>query len=114
VVSQVGAWVVKKNIMQHKAQWVTIFNEESESMRFTLEVLSDPELIEQIKMSREDHYSWKIQEVSRYNEIICILRHLIFGYESNNNDDFFDFIDLEQDTPSFLEVNFPDSCKRYA
>ena len=39
---------------EHKARWVTIPLDEYESMKSTIEVLSDPELMEQIKESRED------------------------------------------------------------
>ncbi len=39
---------------EHKARWITISSDEYESMKSTLEVLSDPELMEQIKESRED------------------------------------------------------------
>lgn len=39
---------------EHKAHWVTISSNEYESMKSILEVLSDSELIEQIKESRED------------------------------------------------------------
>jgi hypothetical protein len=30
-------------------------------------------------------------------------------FESNNDDDFFNFIDIEQDMPSFLKINFSDT-----
>ncbi|CAG1007109.1 MAG: hypothetical protein OIN86_10565 [Candidatus Methanoperedens sp.] len=40
---------------EHKAHWVTISSDEYESMKSTIEVLSDSELIEQIKESREDY-----------------------------------------------------------
>lgn len=39
---------------EHKARWITISSDEYESMKSTLEVLSDPELMEQIKESREN------------------------------------------------------------
>ena len=39
---------------EHKARWITISSDEYESMKSTLEVLSDQELMEQIKESRED------------------------------------------------------------
>ena len=42
---------------EHKAHWVTISSDEYESMKSTLEVLSDSELIDQIKESREDYNS---------------------------------------------------------
>jgi len=42
---------------EHKAHWVTISSDEYESMKSTIEVLSDSELIDQIKGSREDYKS---------------------------------------------------------
>jgi len=48
---------------EHKAQWVTISSDEYQSMKFTIEVLSDPELIEQIKESREDYNSGKFKKL---------------------------------------------------
>ncbi len=49
---------------EHKAHWVTISSDEYESMKATLEVLSDSELIEQIKESREDFKSGKYKKLS--------------------------------------------------
>ena len=43
-----------KSMGEHVAQWVTISSDEYESMKSTLEVLSDPELMEQIRESHED------------------------------------------------------------
>ena len=43
-----------KYVGEHVAHWVTIPREEYESMKSTLEVLSDPELMEQIRESDED------------------------------------------------------------
>jgi len=48
---------------EHKAQWVTISSDEYESMKSTIEVLSDSELIEQIKESREDYNSGKFKKL---------------------------------------------------
>lgn len=48
---------------EHKAQWVTISSDEYESMKSTLEVLSDPELIDQIKESRDDYNSGKFNKL---------------------------------------------------
>ena len=48
---------------EHKAQWVTISSDEYESMKSTLEVLSDSELIEQIKGSREDYSPGKFKKL---------------------------------------------------
>ncbi len=52
-----------EGIGEHKPQWVTISSDEYESMKSTLEVLSDSELIEQIKESREDYKSGKFQKL---------------------------------------------------
>ena len=48
---------------EHKAHWVTISSDEYESMKSTLEVLSDSELIDQIKESREDYKSGKFKKL---------------------------------------------------
>jgi PHD/YefM family antitoxin component YafN of YafNO toxin-antitoxin module len=48
---------------EHKAQWVTISSDEYQSMKSTIEVLSDHELIEQIKESREDYNSGKFKKL---------------------------------------------------
>ncbi len=39
---------------RHEAEWVTISTDEYESMKATIEVLSDPELMEQLRKSNED------------------------------------------------------------
>jgi len=48
---------------EHKARWVTISSDEYESMKSTLEVLSDSELIEQIKESSEDFKTGKFKKL---------------------------------------------------
>jgi PHD/YefM family antitoxin component YafN of YafNO toxin-antitoxin module len=48
---------------EHKARWITISTDEYESMKSTLEVLSDPELIEQIKESREDFKAGRFKKL---------------------------------------------------
>jgi PHD/YefM family antitoxin component YafN of YafNO toxin-antitoxin module len=48
---------------EHKSHWVTISSDEYDSMKYTLEVLSDPELIEQIKESREDYKSGRFKKL---------------------------------------------------
>ncbi|VVB87782.1 Uncharacterised protein [uncultured archaeon] len=53
-----------KAIGEHKAQWVTISSDEYESMKSTLEVLTDSELLEQIKESREDYKSGRFIKLS--------------------------------------------------
>ena len=55
-------------------RWVTISSDEYESMKSTLEILSDPELMQQIEESREDF------KAGRYTE----LRELM---ENNNSTD---------------------------
>jgi len=39
---------------EHKTRWVTVSADEYESMKETIEVLSDKELVEQLKKSHED------------------------------------------------------------
>ena len=48
---------------EHKARWMTISTDEYESMKSTLEVLSDPELMEQIKESRDDFEAGRFKKV---------------------------------------------------
>lgn len=48
---------------EHKARWVTISSDEYESMKSTLEIMSDPELMQQIEESRDDF------EAGRYKEL---------------------------------------------
>jgi len=48
---------------EHKARWITISSDEYESMKSTLEVLSDPELMEQIKESRGDFKSGRFKKL---------------------------------------------------
>jgi PHD/YefM family antitoxin component YafN of YafNO toxin-antitoxin module len=48
---------------EHKAHWVTISSDEYESMKSTIDVLSDSELIEQIKESREDYKSGRFKKL---------------------------------------------------
>ncbi|MBL7117676.1 MAG: hypothetical protein ISS94_02680 [Candidatus Syntrophoarchaeum sp.] len=48
---------------EHKARWVTISTDEYESMKSTLEVLSDTELVEQIKESREDFKAGRFKKL---------------------------------------------------
>ena len=39
---------------EHKTAWITISLDEYESMKSTLEILSDPELMGQLRKSKED------------------------------------------------------------
>ncbi len=48
---------------EHKVQWVTISRDEYESMKSTLEVLTDSELIDQLKESRDDYNSGKFKKL---------------------------------------------------
>ena len=48
---------------EHKANWVTISSDEFESMKSTLEIMSDPELLQQIEESREDFKAGRYKEL---------------------------------------------------
>ncbi|MCK4399320.1 MAG: hypothetical protein KAV25_10065 [Methanophagales archaeon] len=48
---------------EHKARWMTISTDEYESMKSTLDVLSDPELMEQIKESRDDFKAGRFKKL---------------------------------------------------
>ncbi len=52
-----------KSFGEHKANWVTISSDEYESMKSTLEVMSDPELLQQIEESREDFKAGRHKEL---------------------------------------------------
>ena len=49
---------------EHRARWVTISNDEYESMKSTIEVLSDNELLKQIQESREDYRRGRFKKLS--------------------------------------------------
>ena len=49
---------------EHKARWVTISSDEYESMKSTLEVLSDAELLDQISESRADYKKGRFKKLS--------------------------------------------------
>ncbi|MBA1341936.1 MAG: hypothetical protein C5S40_07315 [ANME-2 cluster archaeon] len=53
---------------EHKAKWVTISSDEYESMKSTLEILSDPELMQQIEESREDFKAGRYKELRELEE----------------------------------------------
>ena len=53
---------------EHKARWVTISSDEYESMKSTLEILSDPELMQQIEESREDFNAGRYKELRELEE----------------------------------------------
>ena len=59
-----------KTFGEHKAHWITISSDEYESMKSTLEVLSNPELLEQIKESREDY------KAGRYKKLEDLIEEL--------------------------------------
>ncbi len=52
-----------KSFGEHKANWVTISSDEYESMKSTLEVMSDPELLQQIEESKEDFKAGRYKEL---------------------------------------------------
>ncbi len=52
-----------KSFGEHKANWVTISSDEYESMKSTLEVMSDPELLQQIEESLEDFKAGRYKEL---------------------------------------------------
>jgi len=52
-----------KSFGEHKANWVTISSDEYESMKSTLEVMSDPELLQQIEESRGDFKAGRYKEL---------------------------------------------------
>ena len=52
-----------KSMGEHVAQWVTISSDEYESMKSTLEVLSDPELMKQIRESEEEYKAGNYKEL---------------------------------------------------
>ncbi len=52
-----------KSLREHMAQWVTISSDEYKSMKSTLEIISDPELLQQIEMSREDFRAGRYKEL---------------------------------------------------
>lgn len=57
-----------KSLGKHKEPWVTISSDEYESMKSTLEVLSDPELMQQIEESREDFKAGRYTELREFVE----------------------------------------------
>lgn len=52
-----------KTVGEHKASWITISSDEYESMKSTLEVLSDNELLQQIKESEEDYRAGRYKKL---------------------------------------------------
>jgi len=57
-----------KSLGEHKARWVTISSDEYESMKSTLEIMSDPELMQQIEESREDFKAGRYKELREIME----------------------------------------------
>ena len=49
---------------EHRARWVTISSDEYESMKSTIEVLADNELLKQIRESREDYRLGRFKKLS--------------------------------------------------
>lgn len=52
-----------KTVGEHKTSWITISSDEYESMKSTLEVLSDNELLLQIKESEEDYKAGRFKKL---------------------------------------------------
>ena len=52
-----------KYLGEHKVRWFTISSDEYESMKSTQEILSDPELMQQIEESREDFKAGRYKEL---------------------------------------------------
>ena len=52
---------------EHRARWVTISSDEYESMKSTIEVLSDNELLKQIQESGEDYRLGRFKKLSELN-----------------------------------------------
>ena len=48
---------------EHKAHWVTISSDEYESMKATLEILSDPEMMKQIEESKKQVKEGKVKKL---------------------------------------------------
>jgi PHD/YefM family antitoxin component YafN of YafNO toxin-antitoxin module len=57
------SWEIKY-LGEHMVRWVIISSDEYESMKSTLEILSDPELMQQIEESREDYKAGRYRELS--------------------------------------------------
>ena len=57
-----------KHLGEHIVRWVTVSSDEYESMKSTLEILSDPELMQQIEMSREDYKAGRYIELRELEE----------------------------------------------
>lgn len=47
---------------KHEARWVTISSDEYESMRATIEALSDPEIMKQLMKSEEDVKAGRVKK----------------------------------------------------
>jgi len=50
---------------EHRARWITISNDEYDSMKSTIEVLSDNELLKQIQESRDDYRLGRFKKLSK-------------------------------------------------
>ena len=49
---------------EHKVRWATTSSDEYESLKSTIEVLSDNELLKQIRESREDYRLGRFKKLS--------------------------------------------------
>ena len=52
-----------KTFGEHRAEWITISADEYESMKSTIEVLSNSELMEQIRDSKADYISGNYKNI---------------------------------------------------
>jgi PHD/YefM family antitoxin component YafN of YafNO toxin-antitoxin module len=52
-----------KSFEENKVRWVTNSSDEYESMKSTLEIMSDPELMQQLEMSSEDFKAGRYKEL---------------------------------------------------
>lgn len=52
-----------KAFEENKAHWITVSSDEYESMKSTLEVLNDNELLEQIRESEEDYMAGRYKKL---------------------------------------------------
>ena len=57
------SWEIKY-LGEHMLRGVIISSDEYESMKSTLEIMPDPELLQQIEISREDYKAGRYKELS--------------------------------------------------
>jgi hypothetical protein len=61
------SWEIKY-LGEYMVRWVTISSDEYESMKSTLEIISDPELMQQIEESKEDFKAGRYKELCEIME----------------------------------------------